>query len=142
MLDLFRETEVALIEQPLPIGCEGEMAGIDRTIPLAADESVQHSDDLKGLVGLFDVINIKLDKCGGLTHALAMEDEARGLGFRTMVGNMTGTSWSQAPAFVLGQRCDYVDLDGPTFLSADRDPGVRYEAGLVHCPDAVWGLGA
>lgn len=142
LLPVFHETGVSLIEQPFAIGRERDMAGIDRSIPVAADESVQQIEDLPGLVGLFDIINIKLDKCGGLTHALAMEREARRLGFRVMVGNMTGTSWSQAAGFILGQRCDYVDLDGPTFLADDRDPAVRYADGMIHCPDAVWGLGA
>lgn len=130
---------VALIEQPLAIGAEADMAGLDGSIPTAADESVQDMDDLEGLVGLFDIVNIKLDKCGGLTHALAMEQRARRLGFGVMVGNMTGTSWSQAPAFVLGQRCDYRDLDGPTFLAGDRDPALWYADGMVHCPESVWG---
>lgn len=130
---------VRLLEQPLAIGRETDMEGLDGAIPTAADESVQTLADLPGLVGLFDIINIKLDKCGGLTHALAMEKAARRLGFQVMVGNMTGTSWSQAPAFVLGQSCDYCDLDGPTFLAADRTPALWYQDGLVHCPDSVWG---
>jgi len=141
LLPVLHEAGVSLVEQPFAIGREGDMAGIDRSIPVAADESVQQIGDLPGLVGLFDIINIKLDKCGGLTHALAMEQEARRLGFRVMVGNMTGTSWSQAAGFVLGQRCDFVDLDGPTFLAGDRDPSVRYADGMIHCPDTVWGLG-
>ncbi|WP_423603713.1 dipeptide epimerase [Sphingomonas sp. MS122] len=141
LLPVLHEARVALIEQPFAIGREGDMAGIDRSIPVAADESVQQLADLSGLVGLFDIVNIKLDKCGGLTHALAMEREARRLGFRVMVGNMTGTSWSQAAGFVLGQRCDFIDLDGPTFLAGDRDPAVRYVDGMIHCIDAVWGLG-
>ena len=141
LLPALQEAGISLIEQPFAIGREGDMAGIDRSIPVAADESVQQIGDLPGLVGLFDIINIKLDKCGGLTHALAMEQEARRLGFRVMVGNMTGTSWSQAAGFVLGQRCDFIDLDGPTFLAGDRDPSVRYADGMIHCPDAVWGLG-
>lgn len=141
LLPVLHETRVSLIEQPFAIGRESDMVGIDRSIPVAADESVQQIDDLHGLVGLFDIINIKLDKCGGLTHALAMEQEARRLGFRVMVGNMTGTSWSQAPGFILGQRCDFVDLDGPTFLADDRDPSVHYADGMIHCADTVWGLG-
>lgn len=141
LLPVLRETLVSLIEQPFAIGRESDMVGIDRSIPIAADESVQQIDDLPRLVGLFDIINIKLDKCGGLTHALAMEREARRLGFRVMVGNMTGTSWSQAAGFVLGQRCDFVDLDGPTFLADDRDPSVRYADGMIHCTDGVWGRG-
>ena len=133
---------VKLIEQPFPIGRDGDLAGIDRTIPIAADESVQDSDDLEALIGLVDIINIKLDKCGGLTHALLMEQKARRLGFGVMVGNMTGTSWSQAPAFVLGQRCDIRDLDGPTFLKRDRPKAVTYVDGRIHCPDEVWGSSA
>ena len=133
---------VELIEQPFPIGRDGDLAGIDRTIPIAADESVQDSDDLEALIGLVDIINIKLDKCGGLTHALMMEQKARKLGFGVMVGNMTGTSWSQAPAFVLGQRCDIRDLDGPTFLKRDRPKAVTYVDGLICCPDEVWGSSA
>lgn len=131
--------DVKLLEQPFPIGEEAAMRDIQTDIPTAADESVQDISDLQGLVGLFDVINIKLDKCGGLTHALAMEQEARRLGFKVMVGNMTGTSWSQAPAYILGQRCDLRDLDGATFLAADREDAVTYEAGYIHCADTVWG---
>ncbi len=130
---------VSLLEQPLAIGDEAAMAGLDGSIPTAADESVQDCGDLEALGGLFDIVNIKLDKCGGLTHALEMERRARSLGFGVMVGNMTGTSWSQAPAFVLGQRCDYRDLDGPTFLAEDRTPALWYADGMVYCPDMVWG---
>lgn len=139
LVPTLEEAGVRLLEQPLAIGCEGDMAGLDGSIPTAADESVQVTADLPRLVGLFDIINIKLDKSGGLTHALAMEKAARELGFQVMVGNMTGTSWSQAPAFVLGQLCDYCDLDGPTFLATDRTPAVRYADGLIYCTDEVWG---
>lgn len=139
LVPMLEAAGVRLLEQPLAIGCEADMAGLDSAIPTAADESVQVVDDLPRLVGLFDIVNIKLDKCGGLTHALAMERVARELGFQVMVGNMTGTSWSQAPAFVLGQLCDYCDLDGPTFLASDRTPALWYADGLVHCPDEVWG---
>ena len=94
-------------------------------IPIAADESALGLDDVAGLVGRFDVVNIKLDKCGGLTEALLMADEARRLGLGVMVGNMVGTSLAMAPAFVLGQQCDVVDLDGPTFLARGPHAGVR-----------------
>ena len=90
-------------------------------------------------VGRFDVVNIKLDKCGGLTEGLMMADAARVLGLRVMVGNMVGTSLAMAPAFILGQLCDIVDLDGPMFLTRDRSPGMIYADGHVRCPDAVWG---
>ena len=141
LMPALRSAGVTLIEQPFAIGRDADLRHVDRAIPIAADESVQDSDDLEGLIGLVDLVNIKLDKCGGLTHALAMAQAARRMGFGVMVGNMTGTSWSQAPAFVLGQRCDLCDLDGPTFLARDRAPGVRYADGLIHCPDDIWGDG-
>jgi L-alanine-DL-glutamate epimerase-like enolase superfamily enzyme len=136
------EQRIALIEQPLPRGAEAELEGFSSPIPLAADESVLDSADLAGLVGRFDVVNIKLDKSGGLTEALAMVEEARRLGLGLMVGNMVGTSLAMAPAYVVGQHCDIVDLDGPTFLAQDRTPGVVYRDGLIACGDEVWGGGA
>jgi L-alanine-DL-glutamate epimerase-like enolase superfamily enzyme len=87
------------------------------------------------------VLNIKLDKCGGLTEALMMVAEARRLGLKLMVGNMTGTSLAMGPAFIVAQLCDFVDLDGPVFLAEDRQPGVQYENGTVFCPDLLWGTG-
>ena len=114
--------KVSLLEQPLKRGREADLQGYKSTIPIAADESALSLLDLEGLVGRFDMVNIKLDKCGGLTEGLAMAREARRLGLRVMVGNMVGTSLAMAPAFVLGQLCDLVDLDGPIFLSQDRDP--------------------
>ena len=92
-----------------------------------------------GLAGRFDVVNIKLDKCGGLTEALAMAHRARELGLKVMVGNMVGTSLAMAPGFVVGQLCDVVDLDGPTFLKRDRTPGATYADGKIWCGDDVWG---
>ena len=130
---------VQLIEQPLPIGQEAQLESLRSPIPIAADESVQTLEDLPALVGRFDVINIKLDKCGGLTHALRMAREARRLGLRPMVGNMLGTSWAMAPGFLVGQLCEIVDLDGPLLLAGDREPAVRYRDGYVECPDEVWG---
>ena len=97
--------------------------------------------DVETLAGRFDVVNIKLDKCGGLTEGLLIGERARALGMKVMVGNMIGTSFAIAPGFILGQQCDVVDLDGPIFLTHDRQPGVTYEEGLVHCDDAVWGTG-
>jgi L-alanine-DL-glutamate epimerase-like enolase superfamily enzyme len=136
------EQGVALIEQPLPRGSEVDLEGFESAIPIAADESVLGLDDLAGLVGRFQVVNIKLDKCGGLTEALMMAAEARRLGLGVMVGNMVGTSLAMAPAFILGQLCDVVDLDGPTFLKEDRTPGVEYRDGQIWCPDEVWGTSA
>lgn len=131
--------DVALVEQPCRRGDEESLAGLDAPMPLAADESALTLADIAPLKSLFDVINIKLDKCGGLTEGLAMAREARRLGLDVMVGNMMGTSWSAAPSFLVGQLCDVVDLDGPWLLAADRDPGVVYQNGYVECPPGVWG---
>lgn len=142
LLPALLDARVALLEQPFARGREADLDGLERPIPIAADESVQGLAEVEALTGRFDVVNIKLDKCGGLTEALLMAELARRLGLRVMVGNMIGSSWAMAPAFVLGQRCDVVDLDGPTFLVADRSPGVVYADGHVDCPDAVWGAPA
>jgi L-alanine-DL-glutamate epimerase-like enolase superfamily enzyme len=133
------EAGVALIEQPVPVGQDATLNGLRSPIPIAADESVQDLAGMAALVGLYNVVNIKLDKCGGLTEGLAMAREARRLGFQVMVGCMSGTSLSMAPAFVLGQLCDFVDLDGPTFLASDRDIPASYADGDIWCPDALWG---
>ncbi len=130
---------VSLLEQPLKRGSEADLDGYRCPIPIAADESALGLDDLPGLVGRFDVINIKLDKCGGLTEALLIADEARRLGLGVMVGNMVGTSLAMAPAFIVGQHCDVVDLDGPTFLTEDRKPSCEYRDGTIWCANDVWG---
>ncbi|EJU14769.1 mandelate racemase/muconate lactonizing enzyme [Sphingomonas sp. LH128] len=108
-------------------------------IPIAADESLLGLEDIAGLVGRFQVANIKLDKCGGLTEALDMEAFARKLGLGVMVGNMAGSSLAAAPAFLLGQLCDFVDLDGPAFIAADLPEPVSYRDGRIHCPPNLWG---
>jgi L-alanine-DL-glutamate epimerase-like enolase superfamily enzyme len=131
--------EVALLEQPLARGHESELEGFSSPIPIAADESALTLGDLPGLLGRFHIVNIKLDKCGGLTEGLAMARKARELGLGVMVGNMVGSSLAMAPGFVLGQLCDLVDLDGPIFLSRDRAPGVTYVDGKIHCGSEVWG---
>ncbi len=138
-METFVELGVGLVEQPLPRGHEAELEGFDSPIPLAADESVQGVADVPGLVGRFHVVNIKLDKCGGLTEALEIVGEARRLGLQVMVGNMMGSSLAMAPAFVIAQLCDYVDLDGPVFLAEDRRPSVTYQDGTVYCASSVWG---
>jgi L-alanine-DL-glutamate epimerase-like enolase superfamily enzyme len=130
---------VALLEQPVPRGNEPELQGFRSRIPIAADESVLSLKELPAAVGRFDVVNIKLDKCGGLTEGLAMASEARRLGMKVMVGNMVGTSLAMAPGFVLGQLCDIVDLDGPIFLTRDRKPGVNYDNGYIWSDESVWG---
>jgi L-alanine-DL-glutamate epimerase-like enolase superfamily enzyme len=130
---------VSLLEQPLKRGSEADLEGFHSSIPIAADESALGLYDVPGLVGRFDVVNIKLDKCGGLTEALLMADEAKRRGLGVMVGNMVGTSLAMAPAFIVGQHCDVVDLDGPTFLREDRSPSCEYRDGAIWCPDEVWG---
>jgi L-alanine-DL-glutamate epimerase-like enolase superfamily enzyme len=142
LAEALAELRISLIEQPLARGAEADLEGYRSPIPLAADESVLVAADLPGLVGRFDIVNIKLDKCGGLTEALKMVAEARRLGLGLMVGNMVGTSLAMAPAFILGQHCEIVDLDGPTFLARDRTPSVAYRDGLIHCGDEVWGGGS
>jgi L-Ala-D/L-Glu epimerase len=139
VLPALLEAHVELIEQPVRIGSEHELAGFDSPIPLAADESVQGLRDLPNVAGLFEVVNIKLDKCGGLTEALEMVAEIRRLGMKPMVGCMGGTSLAMAPACVAGSGCDLADLDAPMFLAEDRRPAARYSEGTVFCPDG-WGV--
>ncbi|HEU4969344.1 dipeptide epimerase [Sphingomonas sp.] len=134
-----QEAGVSLIEQPIARGREADLQGYRSPIPIAGDESILSLADVPGAAGRFDVINIKLDKCGGLTEGLMMAEEARRLGLGVMVGNMVGTSMAMAPAFVLGQVCDLVDLDGPTFLTRDRTPGVDYRDGDIWAGPDVWG---
>ena len=130
---------VKLIEQPFAVGQEPPLGELQSPIPVAADESAQVTEDLAGLVGRFNVINIKLDKCGGLTEALRMAAAARNLRFDIMIGNMVGTSLAMAPAFLVGQDCRVVDLDGPLLLATDRTPGVSYVDGFLNCDERVWG---
>ena len=139
LLPVLVAARVQLIEQPFKIGAEALLDGFHSPIPIAADESVLVLDDVSKLVGRFNVMNIKLDKCGGLTEALLMAQEARRLGLDIMVGNMVGSSLAMAPAFLVGQLCKVVDLDGPIFLSHDRPIPVRYENGMISCPTALWG---
>lgn len=133
------DTRVELIEQPFRIGEEALLDGFKSPIPVAADESVQSLADVSGLVGRFQVMNIKLDKCGGLTEGLAMARRARELGLACMVGNMMGTSLAMAPGYLVGQLCKVVDLDGPLFIKKDREITVDYTGGLIRCPEQLWG---
>lgn len=134
------EQKIALLEQPLPRGNEADLDGIGRPLPFAADESAVSLAEIGRLAGRFDVVNIKLDKCGGLTEGLAMAARAKQMGLGVMVGNMMGSSLSMAPSFVLGQLCDVVDLDGPTFLKEDRFPSVAYQDGHIWCDEVLWGF--
>ena len=141
LVTALREQGVSLVEQPLARGREQDLEGFESEIPIAGDESLLSLDDVPTAKGRFDVVNIKLDKCGGLTEGLLMAAEARKLGLGVMVGTMVGTSLATAPAFVLGQICDLVDLDGPTFLTTDREPGACYENGELWVGPEVWGAG-
>jgi L-alanine-DL-glutamate epimerase-like enolase superfamily enzyme len=134
------ELGVALIEQPLPAGRDDALARIAHPVPICADESVHTAADLPRLKGLYDAINIKLDKAGGLTAAIELRDAARAEGFAIMVGCMVGTSLAMAPAVLLAQDADFVDLDGPLLLARDRAPALTYSGSLVSPPDpALWG---
>jgi L-alanine-DL-glutamate epimerase-like enolase superfamily enzyme len=131
---------VTLVEQPLPAGNDAALGGIKRPIPVCADESVHDRASLSGLVGRYDAVNIKLDKAGGLTEALALAREAERLGFGLMVGCMVATSLSMAPAMLVAQRARVVDLDGPLLLARDRVNALRYEDSLVYpAAAALWG---
>ena len=134
------EAGVTLVEQPLPAGGDGLLAKIRRPLAVCADESVHDRRSLDGLRERYDVVNIKLDKTGGLTEALTMADAARALGFDIMIGCMVATSLSMAPAILLTPLARFVDLDGPLLLVQDRDHGLRYDGSLVHPPEpALWG---
>lgn len=139
ILPVLIEAGVELIEQPIAVGSEAELDGLESPIPIAADESAQTAADLPSLAKRFDIVNIKLDKCGGLTAGLEMARAARDLGMGVMVGNMMGTSIAMAPAFLVGQLCDVVDLDGPLLLRTDRQPAVKYEHGDIWSGEDVWG---
>jgi L-alanine-DL-glutamate epimerase-like enolase superfamily enzyme len=131
---------VALVELPMPAGAYGGLARIKRPIPVCADESAHGIASLAALAGKYDMINIKLDKTGGLTEALAMAEEAERLGFAIMAGCMVATSLAMAPAMLLAQRAQYVDLDGPLLLARDRPDGLIYRDSLVFPPmPALWG---
>ncbi|MGD0027037.1 MAG: enolase C-terminal domain-like protein, partial [Xanthobacteraceae bacterium] len=131
---------VTLIEQPLPEGRDDALTRIKRPIPVCADESVHDRASLAGLAGKYDAVNIKLDKAGGLTEALALAAEAERRGFAIMVGCMVATSLSMAPAMLAAQRARVVDLDGPLLLARDRPHALRYDGSLVYPPDpALWG---
>ncbi|WP_315758336.1 MULTISPECIES: N-acetyl-D-Glu racemase DgcA [unclassified Bradyrhizobium] len=131
---------VTLVEQPLPAGNDEALANIARPLAVCADESVHDRNSLEALRGRYDAVNIKLDKTGGLTEALAMADAARSLGFDIMVGCMVATSLSMAPAMLLTPLARFVDLDGPLLLAEDCEHGLHYEDSLVYPPDqALWG---
>jgi L-Ala-D/L-Glu epimerase len=134
------ELGVRLIEQPLPVGLDAALAGFQSPIPLCADESCHTVRSLSSLAGKYQFVNVKLDKAGGLTEALQLARAATQAGFKLMVGCMGGTSLSMAPAFIVGQLCEYVDLDGPLLLRADVAHGLRYDGSRMFPPDtSLWG---
>jgi L-alanine-DL-glutamate epimerase-like enolase superfamily enzyme len=134
------EAGVTLVEQPLPAGQDEALARIRRPLSVCADESVHDRSSLAGLRERYDAVNIKLDKTGGLTEALAMADAAQALGFEIMIGCMVATSLAMAPAMLLAEQARFVDLDGPLLLARDREGGLRYDGSLVYPPDAaLWG---
>ena len=134
------EAGVTLVEQPLPAGQDEALARIRRPLAVCADESVHDRSSLAALRERYDAVNIKLDKTGGLTEALAMADAAQALGFEIMIGCMVATSLAMAPAMLLAEQARYVDLDGPLLLARDREGGLRYDGSLIYPPDsALWG---
>ncbi|MFD0980504.1 N-acetyl-D-Glu racemase DgcA [Tropicimonas aquimaris] len=131
---------VAMVEQPLPAGGDDDLLGLERPVPLCADESVHDRASLAALKGKYDMINIKLDKTGGLTEALALRAEAEAAGFEIMVGCMVGSSLAMAPAVILAQGVAVVDLDGPLLLAEDRGTPLIYDSEGVHPPSReLWG---
>ncbi|MFV0244197.1 MAG: N-acetyl-D-Glu racemase DgcA [Qingshengfaniella sp.] len=131
---------VALVEQPLPAGDDDALAGLARPVPVCADESCHDRASLAGLAGKYDMVNIKLDKTGGLTEALALRDAARAAGFGVMVGCMVGSSLAMAPAVLVAQGAEVTDLDGPLLLAEDRTVPLHYdEAGVHPSEPGLWG---
>lgn len=127
----FAKCEVELVEQPLPRGEDASLEGMPREVPIAADESCLHRGEFEQAARRYDVINIKLDKTGGLTEALLLADAVLARGLDVMVGNMLGTSLAMAPAFVVSQKARIADLDGPVALKTDRIGAMAYNKGVV-----------
>lgn len=140
LLPDLKKLGIEMVEQPLPAGADAALEHVDRILPIGADESCHHSEGFEALCKRYDVINIKLDKTGGLTEALRLHQLAQQAGMRIMVGCMVATSLSMAPATLLTRGADFVDLDGPLLLARDRADGLNYDLGAVHPPMAVlWG---
>jgi L-alanine-DL-glutamate epimerase-like enolase superfamily enzyme len=140
ILPALADLGVEMVEQPLPRGSDQALTGFASPIPLCADESCTTRASLPALLGRYQAINIKLDKTGGLTEALAVAEAARAEGMEVMVGNMCGTSLGMAPAFLVAQQARWVDLDGPLLFSTDREVPMRFEGGMVYPPPPeLWG---
>ena len=137
---VFLDLGVQLVEQPFPAGADDALLGLDRVLPVCADESCHDTASLGGLKGKYDAVNIKLDKTGGLTEALGMAAEARRLGLDIMAGCMVATSLSMAPAILIAQTARVVDLDGPLLLARDRPDGLVYQGSVVYpASPTLWG---
>lgn len=131
---------VKMVEQPLPVGEDAGLEGLAYPVPLCADESCQSMADLPKVARRYDMANIKLDKCGGLTEAMQMVHWCRENGLELMVGNMLGSSLAMAPAFIVAQYCRFVDLDGPLWQITDRSSPLNYDGAVIQAPDlALWG---
>ena len=140
LLEVCAEIDVALVEQPLPADNDSLLAQIERPIPVCADESAHDATGLHKVVGKYDVVNIKLDKTGGLTNALHFAEAARAEGLDLFTGCMLATSLAMAPAMLVAGLSSFVDLDGPLLLAEDRDPGIRFEGSLMYpAPPELWG---
>jgi L-alanine-DL-glutamate epimerase-like enolase superfamily enzyme len=139
-LDACAAAGVKLVEQPLPAGNDDLLASLDHAIPICADESVHDRNSLVELVEKYDAVNVKLDKAGGLTEALALATDAKKMGFSVMIGSMVSTSLGVAPALLLTHLAEFVDLDGPLLLGQDRADALHYDGALLHAPRAeLWG---
>jgi L-alanine-DL-glutamate epimerase-like enolase superfamily enzyme len=138
-LEACHQLGIELVEQPLPAAADAALAGTPHPVPICADESAHALDSLDALAGRYDALNIKLDKTGGLTHAIEMARAARARGMKVMAGCMVSTSLSMAPALLLAGLADWVDLDGPLLLEHDRPGGLAYEAGRILGTAHLWG---
>ena len=140
LIPAFLDLGIEMVEQPFPAGEDAVLDEMERPIPVCADESCHDRKSLARLAGRYDMINIKLDKTGGLTEAMALRDLARERGFEIMVGCMVGTSLAMAPAMLVAQGAAVTDLDGPLLLAADRKTALRYEGSDVFPPESgLWG---
>lgn len=140
MLPILADCSVEMVEQPLPSSQDADLQGLDRQVPICADESCHVASDVERLRGVYDMVNIKLDKTGGLTEALRLADTARNAGMGYMVGCMLGTSLAMAPALILAQGARYVDLDAPLLIGSDRTPHLTYDGPAIQpAPSGLWG---
>lgn len=140
LLAIAAELNFEMVEQPLPADSDAALASLVRPIPVCADESCHTARDVARLTGLYDAVNIKLDKTGGLTAAFELLNDAREAQFKIMIGSMVATSLAAAPALLLAPGADWVDLDGPLLLARDRDPGLHIENGMISPADpSLWG---